>query len=117
MREIKFRGKSVNTGECVYGSLIARSDGTNYIVEDWDTDYPDDITAIEVNEVCEFTGEKDEHGKDIYEGDNLEFAYRRKRVCGQVKYGHIGFYIDSEAFTFGKPLHDIAMFCKPVYVI
>lgn len=74
MREIKFRGKEINTGEWVFGfytrgSFIDPNTGTETIRHIIDNGMLHDV---EPETIGQFTGLTDKNGKEIYEGDILK---------------------------------------------
>ena len=116
MREILFRGKRVDNGEWVEGSLvpitidcydkgyeIIDNDGIEYDELDYyNPTYCSDRVIPET--VGQFIGLTDKNGKKIFEGDIVAHRFfKEERIDGVVKYGTFncsccngvyGWYID-----------------------
>lgn len=71
MRETKFRGKRICTGEWVYGSYAPNTyDAGKALIITYSPYDPDYVwEEVDPSTVGEYTGLKDKNGKEIYEGD------------------------------------------------
>lgn len=112
MSKIVFRGKRMDIGTWVYGSLIIYSDRCEIrtMVNDDSEDLPG-YNDVYPETIGQYTGMKDIKGEHIWEGDIVQYNCSDKVIIGKVAWCSSFFEVDVKN---GAESYALTSFCRVI---
>lgn len=112
MKGIIFRGKSIDTGEWVYGDVYATSETPmiirNGIASEWDN-----FIAVDKDTIGQYVGLNDIKDNKIFRGDICKFiinhGYIEEISSGQIFYEDCGWSITNKATSLENSMCSIGL--------
>lgn len=84
MREILFKAKRLDNGECAEGYLYRLHESLNPFI--MLRNRHGEAYEVDPSTVCQYTGLTDKNGKKVFENDKMIFYAYGKNYCGFVEF-------------------------------